>query len=488
MRAAAPTALPRLLLDLHRERFCGWLALRRGGHLQRVAWREGAPIRLVSTRPEDAPAELLVRRGLLGPGERERARREAQHRGTDELTAIAGLRLVPPRSLLLALRQQLHELLGEACGVSDLAVDVQPEGTEGAALPVPPLDVADLVVEAVAEHWSREAVASALGSRVGTVLAPSPQAASLSPRLAAGPLATLMRLLDGRRTGGEILELLDDPRAAATLFVLHALGLLETREPAPDDSDGRCEAQAVAPEIEVVVAGRQAHAPSREAREAGPGTREQGHLDSEAAALRDEILGLHGKLAELDFYGLLGVEREAPTGRIKKAYLKTAKRLHPDRLARLGLEGLKEEANELFARITEAHTVLSDPEQRRRYDAGDGDPAEAERLAQAEALFRQAELLMRAGNFLEAEGYLEAAVELWPEEAAYRAALAWSLFKKTPPEPERALELFESALAEEPRDAVAWQRLAIVRKQTGDAEGARAAARRGHEIDPQARP
>ncbi|WP_415830821.1 DnaJ domain-containing protein, partial [Janibacter anophelis] len=64
-----------------------------------------------------------------------------------------------------------------------------------------------------------------------------------------------------------------------------------------------------------------------------------------------------------DFYAVLGVAKDADTAEIKKAYRKLAKQYHPDR--NVGDDA----AEQKFKDVGEAHAVLSDPEQRREYDA-----------------------------------------------------------------------------------------------------------------------
>lgn len=64
-----------------------------------------------------------------------------------------------------------------------------------------------------------------------------------------------------------------------------------------------------------------------------------------------------------DHYEVLGVSREATLEEIKKSYRKLARKLHPD--VNPGAD-----AEEQFKLVTHAYDVLSDTEQRRRYDMG----------------------------------------------------------------------------------------------------------------------
>lgn len=67
-------------------------------------------------------------------------------------------------------------------------------------------------------------------------------------------------------------------------------------------------------------------------------------------------------MAERDYYEILGVQREASTDELKKAYRKLALKFHPDR------NPGDKSAEAQFKEAAEAYAVLSDPEKRQRYD------------------------------------------------------------------------------------------------------------------------
>ncbi len=67
-------------------------------------------------------------------------------------------------------------------------------------------------------------------------------------------------------------------------------------------------------------------------------------------------------MSKRDYYEVLGVSRTAAEAEIKSAYRKLAVRYHPDK------NPGDQEAEEKFKEAAEAYTVLSDAEQRARYD------------------------------------------------------------------------------------------------------------------------
>jgi len=77
-----------------------------------------------------------------------------------------------------------------------------------------------------------------------------------------------------------------------------------------------------------------------------------------------------------DPYEILGLERTASPDEIRKAYRRLAKKLHPD------LNPGDKSAEDRFKDVSAANALLSDPEKRRQFDAGEIDASGAERAQQ----------------------------------------------------------------------------------------------------------
>src|SRR3974390_3257553 len=82
-----------------------------------------------------------------------------------------------------------------------------------------------------------------------------------------------------------------------------------------------------------------------------------------------------------DYYGALGVKKNASAEEIRKAFRKLARKYHPD-------VNPDKSAEEKFKAISEANDVLSDPKKRKMYDqlgfySDNIDPAAAEAYARA---------------------------------------------------------------------------------------------------------
>jgi curved DNA-binding protein CbpA len=125
-----------------------------------------------------------------------------------------------------------------------------------------------------------------------------------------------------------------------------------------------------------------------------------------------------------DFYGVLGVARNATTEQIKERFLQLTREQHPDRV--LGAE--KQQAELDFQAITQAFNVLSNPDRRRQHDhelarptAHRADPGELTRV-----FMQRGVKAYKAKNFIEAADNFDRATQADPNNA-----LAWHHLART---------------------------------------------------------
>jgi CheY-like chemotaxis protein len=179
--------------------------------------------------------------------------------------------------------------------------------------------------------------------------------------------------------------------------------------------------------------------------------------------------------AGLNHFEVLGVSIDPTDDEVRAAFLRLAKRYHPDRCSDPALRAL---AGEVFQRISEAHETLSDPRVRSEYMRGlqkgkleaGGKPAVAQIMA-AETHFNDGVAHYRRREYPQAYEKLKNAVELNPQEGEFRAlfGLVHYLLNRSDGGAERvASEHFEAALELAPRSANAHYYCGLLRKACGD--------------------
>lgn len=479
------TNVAQLLAEAWAAKRSGRLRVARGKSELWIQLVDGAPAAVESSATTDPFARLLESSGRLGVGDRRKLEQFAKEHECSQASAALALKLVDPTTLYQAIREAAKQQIAETFEWQSGAYQWGNANALGAN--AKPLDVLNLIQTELPRRWGSERLFTAL-------LAISQASADIAPRMRrvalklgeAGPTAAaVVQRLDGTRPLGRILgETAGDVLAASTLWTLWHAGILRLGKAGPTRITAIAGAAELEFEVEVATDG------------AGPGAtvttyptatedRSPAPLDAEMAALRDDIEGLAAALGKLDHYAVLGLDASADGAAIKKAYFKAAKRYHPDSLARKGLADLEDKAARVFGRVSEAFETLTDPDKKAAYDRGASNEPEIDtaRLAQAETSFRKGEILVKMGNFQGALEYLQPAVELWPEEPAYRSALGWALYKQPTPNTNLARDHLECAHRQAPDDPITMFRYGMVLRALGETETAAALIARARSLE-----
>lgn len=93
-------------------------------------------------------------------------------------------------------------------------------------------------------------------------------------------------------------------------------------------------------------------------------------LGIDAQSHRARVGKLLSDYGRRDFYQLLGVDSSASSEEVHSAYMELARLAHPSHGETLGMGGRGRKLEWLFARLTEAYLVLSDPERAAKYRRG----------------------------------------------------------------------------------------------------------------------
>ncbi len=485
--------LPRVVFALLRARFSGLLTLPQVGTEpgERTVWFQGGmPIFTDWISPEDSLGQILVETGQLSEEERDRA--TAALDNLPPATArerfghyLIRRRLLTTAQLRKALRIQCARKLvhcfavrrGQAQVTGGEASEVD-EHTLGAQV-----NALELIFGGVTKHYDLGRIALEMGRlfeaplrvrssferyRTHFHFTPGDEAVIA----AFTPSATIAEAV--ARCGQSRL------RVAQIAYTLWACQMLKGAQAARDTSG----AQAVL-----------AAKPAARKASIGAGTVEPGRLADFAAELgRLEAAVTAGAHA----FELMGVPLTAGRGEVRQAWHGLSRRFHPDALAHQELGHLRERSAAVFASLNEAYQILSDTRQREelaslvqsggRPSSRDTPAPTTQAILESEAIAREADKLLRAGNFERALERYRKAAELSPEDLELQAAVAWCEYQrsadKAPLRGPTEVTL-RSVLARQPRCARAHYFLGLLYTHASDDQAALAAFTSALEIEPE---
>jgi curved DNA-binding protein CbpA len=453
--ALSATPLPNLLAYLLDHRHTGSVVLEDPVGNKHALWFErGYPTKAQTVEPVILLGQQLVEMELISRAEAERAaeRARAERRLYGVYLVASGA--ISRDELELALREQIRRrirwlfrlppdsIYGFYDGVNLLEHWGGAEGT--------PVGVLSLVWEGIKNHAQPERVQVTL-ERLGDQPLRLHREAQLTRFQFDGheqALADVLRAKPYALSGLLATRLLDEAVTRRMVYMLAitrhldlgagrpigvedaAMRRSSARQAAVRAADngaaraaalGRADAPAPLPEA--------APLPPVAASPAGP----------EIEQLKSEFRQRAADLTEQNAYQILGLPQTASVAQIQATFFQLARKWHPDRLGP-EFDDVRELVTRAFARMSEAHALLTDVDQRREYDqalaqGNSGDEQEqVARVLRAASAHQRAEILLKRNQPDAAEREAKTAMEGDPEQSDHLALYAWIVANK----PDRA--------------------------------------------------
>lgn len=206
--------------------------------------------------------------------------------------------------------------------------------------------------------------------------------------------------------------------------------------------------------------------------------------ESPVDKLMKEMRDMDKKFKGAKAHEILHVDEDSSVEICKKSYLEMVKKYHPDRLPSDASQELKKMSENIFAKINEAYTTLTDSEKRAEYQAKQeieksGGMAAIEKTLEAEMLIPQAKMALKRRHFKNAHELLAKITDVLPKDGEILADFAFAkimqLVEAKIPYKERLrefMEEIEKSLKMRPQYGAGYYYLGVLLKLDGQTEKA----------------
>ena len=461
--ALADRPVGAILVQLLREKASGVLTVSQDTSQRLITFQQGMIRFAQSNVRAETIGSAQIASGLIKQTSFDRAVAIAKQQNIALHEALAAARVMTPEQLRAALKQQTVDVSIAAVGTLSGRFQFEQKPAE-AVNGVPDMRTSPvaLVLEAAKRLGNPAAAKPWLEQRAQDKLNRSPELdremfalKTFWPGEAVTPVAT------GGRSIGEVLTRVKS-HELPLLQYLYMSGLL-------------------APSATAKPGTKSQPAPSSD-----EDKRKKFTAQEEAA--RASLFADRERLREASQYEVLGVAPRVSAEEIKTAWFAAAKRYHSDAFSGLDLGSARRVAEELFTRVNEANSALSDANRRAEYDVyldrkAKGLPTDVGVILRAEGVFQRGEALFKSGRWDDAEAQFREAISLNDTEAEFHAFLGMAMFKRSG-KPEEALPHVQKALKMEPRLQSGAIFLSQLYAAQGEVERAKSLLRKAIDKDP----
>ncbi|MEW6585556.1 MAG: DnaJ domain-containing protein [Nitrospirota bacterium] len=331
-----------ILLDLQKSNETGIIELTKGDLCKRIFIKEGIMVFAASNQEEDRIEELFLRMGKITVDQYYQSMALAKQKGKPQGSVLVQLGYMKPQDLIEGVKGQVEEIIVSLFRWEDGAVAFKecrlPERTINLKL-----SAANLIFRGI-QRINEPRYFRRISPPLDTILSFSIEPMNLFRDVSLSDIdRRVLSLIDGVLTMKEILSLASSFcghfQALKILCALLGTRMIEIKGKDSLDDRGI---------VEII------HEP----------------ITSVDKAFVQKVEELYNRYQSMDYYELLGVDRTADADEIKKAYYKTAREFHPDKIFYIQSETISHKLNTLFSHINGIYKILSDPEEKRKYDRG----------------------------------------------------------------------------------------------------------------------
>jgi len=458
-------SLPKLLIYLSEIKATGTLVLANGRIQKKLFIKNGGIVFASSNYEGDRLGELMLKAGKINVQQFEAASKVVVEQHKRMGGVMVELGFIKPKDLFWGVKYQVQEISCSLFTWTEGEYEFMQGELPSTEVIKLHMSTANLIMQGVKriDDWTRISRGIPQMDAVLT-LTDNPLKLYQDVSLSAEE-KKIISLFDGRRTIKQVFDTSDigDFEALKAVYVLYTIGILEEADQAKKKPKAASAQQ-----------------PAEAAERAGA------HDAPDKAGIHDAYL----KSREQNLYEVLGLTKNADAGQIEVAYHKLARRYHPDLHYRQGMEGMRNELESLFNKVTEAYTILSDESRRWEYDLHistneEGVPGKPSPRdpARAKSAFDKGITALKARELDAATNCFNEAIQNDPRNAVYYSHLALALLQR-PRRQAEAEEAMQYAIRLEPQVADHHANLGILYQLAGIHDKALKAFEAALRLDP----
>jgi len=415
--------IPLQLQQLYREKATGLLHLTRGDAKKIIYVKKGYPVFSRSNVLSECLGRMLVKEGVITQVDCDQSVELSKERGRLQGTVLIEMGLLSPQDVQDALIRQVTDKLLSTFAWRSGSCQFVPCPDFKKNVTQIKLTPAALIMEGIKRYWSAKQLDDFLYPFSEDYL-----------KQASNPLYRFQDIQLSKR-GEAIFNSCVGAKTLDQILAQHPLAKREIQKIIAALMISEMIERSTSPEEGVVEDVSATNSPEI--------------IDEK---LRRKILDDYKRIMDSDYFEALGLGRQCGPGAARKAYYRLAKEYHPDRFLGSGLSSeMSSKINEMFQYITQAYTVLSDPDTCSGYldelVNGPKKSIDINQVIEAETCYQEGRALLKVRRFGAAAKSLQRAIELSPEESEYMTYFSWALFKSAPENREIQRQAMEVLLA-----------------------------------------